>query len=213
MGQDVFGQYYEPFGVSRSAFNADDDDNAAIITLISDDFDIVYVPDTYIVAYPDMGIVSYQRVVMSVDFGLLPDFLDLDYIKQEMATVGSKVIGKLPDVHEAVAPTSGVVTPEQHQILEASRLSNIEFQTTDYAKYVEQVRMNNDLAERIKTLEQIIIANGLLDPRSKVKAKIRRRLRPPPMPSIGTTVSINLERPRPYVCFWLFDNRSRSPFA
>jgi hypothetical protein len=164
LGQDVFGQYYEPFGVSRSAFNADDDDNAAIITLISDDFDIVYVPDTYIVAYPDMGIVSYQRVVMSVDFGLLPDFLDLDYIKQEMATVGSKVIGKLPDVHEAVAPTSGVVTPEQHQILEASRLSNIEFQTTDYAKYVEQVRMNNDLAERIKTLEQIIIANGLLDP-------------------------------------------------
>ena len=152
LGQDVFGQYYEPFGVSRSAFNADDDDNAAIITLISDDFDIVYVPDTYIVAYPDMGIVSYQRVVMSVDFGLLPDFLDLDYIKQEMATVGSKVIGKLPDVHEAVAPTSGVVTPEQHQILEASRLSNIEFQTTDYAKYVEQVRMNNDLAERIKTL-------------------------------------------------------------
>lgn len=163
-GTDVYTEYYAPYGVSRSDFSEDVEANAAIITLISDDFDVVYVPDTYIVSYPDMGVVNYQRVVLSVDFGLLPDFLSLDYIKQEMTTVGSKVIGKDPEVNEAVAPTSGAVTPEEHQVLEASRLANIEFQTTDYAKYLEQVQLNNDLSTRIQTLEQIIIDNGLLDP-------------------------------------------------
>lgn len=164
LGIDVYAQYYEPYGVSRTDFNKDEDENAAIITLISDEFDVTYVPDTYIVSYPEMGIVNYQRVVMSVDFGILPDFLNLEYIKQEMATVGSKVIGKAPDVNEAVAATSGAVTPEEHQVLEASRLANIEFQTTDYAKYTAQVRLNNDLAERVRTLERIVIDNGLLEP-------------------------------------------------
>lgn len=161
-GEDVYSRYYQPYGISRTDFNKDEDANAAIITLISDDFEVVYVPDTYIVSYPNMGVVNYQRVVLSVDFGLLPDFLDLEYIRQQTATVGSKIIGKEPDVNEAVAPTSGAVTPEQHQVLEASRLANIEFQTTDYAKYVQQLRINEDLIERLRTLEQIVIDNGLL---------------------------------------------------
>jgi hypothetical protein len=164
LGEDVYTRYYEPYGVTRGDFANDEGETAAIITLISDDFDVVYVPDTYIAAYPDMGIVNYQRVVLSLDFGMLPDFLDLEFIKQEMATVGTKVIGKEPDVNEAVAPTSGAITPQEHQVLEASRLANIEFQDTDYSKYLEQVRLNNDLSERIRTLEQIIIDNGLLDP-------------------------------------------------
>lgn len=107
MGEDVYRRYYEPYGLSRGDFNDDEQVNAAIVTLISDDFDIVYVPDTYIASYPDMGVVNYQRVILSVDFGILPDFLNLDYIRQEMGTVGSKILGKEPEVKEAVAPTSG----------------------------------------------------------------------------------------------------------
>jgi hypothetical protein len=164
LGEDVYRRYYEPKGLSQSVFNADQQAHTAIITLISDDFDIVYVPDTYIVSYPDLGVVNYQRVVLSVDFGVLPDFLDLDYIRQEMETVGSKIIGKEPEVKEAVAPVSGAVTPTEHQVLEASRLANIEFRTTDRAKYLHQLQLNSDLIERLQTLEQLVIDNNLLPP-------------------------------------------------
>ena len=163
LGEDVYKRYYQPYGVGLSEFEADAEAKAAIVTLISDDHDLVYVPDTYIQAYPEMGVVDYQRVVLSVDFGMLPDFLSLDHIRDQIATVGTEIIGKAPEVGEHVAPVSGAVTPEEHQTLEASRLANIQFRSTDHALYLEQRRLNEALIEKVKTLEQIVIDNGLLD--------------------------------------------------
>jgi hypothetical protein len=151
LGEDVYKRYYQPYGVGLSEFEADAEAKAAIVTLISDDHDLVYVP------------VDYQRVVLSVDFGMLPDFLSLDHIRDQIATVGTEIIGKAPEVGEHVAPVSGAVTPEEHQTLEASRLANIQFRSTDHARYLEQRRLNEALIEKVKTLEQIVIDNGLLD--------------------------------------------------
>jgi hypothetical protein len=162
LGKDVYSEFYSPYGLSQADFSADREENAAIITLISEDNQIVYVPDTYILSYPDMGDVGYQRVILSVDFGILPDYLSFDYTKQELAGVGSKVIGKAPDIELHVAPISGAVTPDQHETLESSRLANIELQTTDRAKYLNQLRINEAMVERLKTLERLAIDNGLL---------------------------------------------------
>lgn len=162
LGKDVYSEFYSPFGLTPADFSEDREQNAAIITLIAEDNQVIYVPDTYILSFPDMGEVSYQRVILSVDFGILPDYLSFDYVKQELAGVASKVIGKNPDTELHVAPIAGAVTPDQHETLESSRLSNIESQTTDRAKYLNQLRINEAMMERLKTLEQLAIDNGLL---------------------------------------------------
>lgn len=163
LGSDVYTEFYEPKGLSRSVFEEDRDQQAAIITLIADDNSIIYVPDTYILSFPDMGEVVYQRVVVSVDFGILPDYLSFEHMLEELANTGSQVIGKLPETSLHVAKSSGAVTPDEHQTLESSRLANIEAQDTDRAKYLQQLRLNEDLIQRIRSLEQIVIDNGLLE--------------------------------------------------
>lgn len=162
LGTDVFSEFYSPVGLTQSEFSVDRDEKATIVTLISEDNQIIYVPDTYILSFPDMGEVSYQRVILSVDFGILPDYLSFDYTEQELAGIGAKVLGKTPDIELHVAPISGAVTPDQHETLESSRLANIELQTTDRAKYLNQLRANDSMLERLKTLERIVIDNGLL---------------------------------------------------
>ena len=163
LGEDVYEKYYLPLGLSRTDFQADNDNSVAIITLISDDNQIIYVPDSYILSFPDMGEVKYHRVVLSVDFGVLPEYLDFDHTKEQVGNVASDVIGKMPTVEIHVAPSSGVITPDEHETLESSRLFNVQNQTTDRAKYLQQLRLNDDLIQRLQTLEQIVIDNGLLD--------------------------------------------------
>lgn len=157
---DVFTEYYEPFGLTSTDFDRDVAEDASIVTLVSSDNEFVYVPNTYILAIPNMSDVNYQRLVLSIDFGLLPEYVDLENIKDELASVASKVVGKEPTVNVHVAATSGLITPEQHQVLEAARLAAIEFDTTNYGKYLKQVQINNELMTRIAILQQICIDNG-----------------------------------------------------
>ena len=161
-GVDVFETYYEPNGLDRSQFRSDDSDEASIITLISEDNDIVFVPDTFILSFPDQGSVKYQHVVLSVNFGALPDFLDFDHTIEQIQTVATGVIGKQPEVNTHIAPTRNAITPDDHQVLEASRRQNIDQLETDRARLLEQQRINADLRERNATLEQILIDNGLV---------------------------------------------------
>lgn len=162
LGKDVYSEFYKPKGLDRTVFENDHQENAAIVTLISEDNDVIYVPDTYILSFPDMGEVVYQRVIMSVDFGILPDYLSFDFTMQELAATGSDVIGKSPITSLHVAPISGAVTPDEHQTLESSRLANIATQDTDRALYLNQLRVNDDLVARIQSLEQILVNNGLI---------------------------------------------------
>lgn len=162
LGQDVYGDFYLPMGLTQATFQADEAEGAAIITLFSEDNDVVYVPDTYILAYPDMGVVDYQRTVLSLDLGTLPEYVSLDLLKQQLATQAKQTVGADVDVAIHAAPHSGAISPDQHQTLEAARLNNIEIQETDLSQYRAQLTMNADLVQRIQTLEQIILDNGLL---------------------------------------------------
>jgi hypothetical protein len=161
--RDVFTEFYLANGLTDENFQSDRRAGAAIITLISEDQEVVYVPDTYILSFPDMGMVNYQRVILSLDFGALPEYVNLDYTMTQMTTIAGKVLGRVPDIELHVAPTTQSIGPVEHQSLEAARLAQIEFEETDYAKYLKQLRINQDLSARLATLERLVIDKGLLD--------------------------------------------------
>lgn len=163
LGSNIFEDYYEPFGLSLNDFRNDDRVDAVIVTLMEPTGEIIYVPDTYIVSYPNMGDVTYQRIVLSIGMGPIPSFLPLEHLQSQIVGLVSDVIGVDGDVRLHAAPALGAVSPEQHEIMEAARANRIVRRGTDRAKLLEEQTKVTQLQERVQVLEQIIIEAGLLE--------------------------------------------------
>lgn len=160
---DPYELYYEPNGIERSKFEDDRDEGAVIVTLIDEDGEeVIYVPDTYILSFPDMGEIKYQRIVVSVDFGALPEYIPFAHVEEQIGSVAKDVIGVEPNVETHIAPTSNLITPEEHQSLEASRRANISNANTIYALYLEKSRQLDQAQNKLSTLEQILINEGII---------------------------------------------------
>lgn len=162
VGQNAYELFYRPQGLTVNDFEADKALGASIITLVSPSRPTIHVPDTYIDTYPDMGYVAYKSVVLSIALGSVPDQLDLTFLKDQVAGVVSDTIGVLPTVLVHSAPATGVVTEDQHQLLETARNAAVTNRTTDRAKVLELQNQNDALHTKVALLEQILIANGLI---------------------------------------------------
>lgn len=162
LGKDVFETYYVPMGLGKAEFESDRKAEANIITLMSEDSPVIYVPDTYILSYPDMNNVTYSHVVMSMSLGALPDYLSFEHLGSQIANLASDVIGVVPTVRVHKAPHAGVITPEEHEVLEVNRLASVQLRETDHAR-VLQLQVERDvLQQKLTALEQLVIDNGLL---------------------------------------------------
>lgn len=158
----VYENYYQPYDIPEADYRRDRDNKAVIITLVSDTTAPIYVPSSYIAAYPSLSYRNYQHVVLSASIGPIPDYLDLTFAKQQMASILSDTIGVTPEIHVGVAASSGVITPEQHETLETAREAAIVNRTTDRARLLEEQAKNTLLEQKIRLLEQILIDNDLL---------------------------------------------------
>lgn len=156
-GESVYDRFYAPKGIDRATYEADLREGAHIVTLQSDTSAMIFVPDTYIDKYPDYSGVEYKRIVLSVLLGPIPDTLDLTHLKATIGQVASDVTGVVCTVNEHVAPYAGVVTPEQHELLEVGRQAAVTNRKIDRAVVVEQKDMIDAQALRIKALESTII--------------------------------------------------------
>ncbi len=164
-GIDVYQEYYQPNNLTVTDLNNDDEADANIVTLVSYDMDqttVIYIPDTYIESFPDMGSIQYNRVVLSVDFGLLPDYVDLSQVKTMIESEGSLILGSAPTIIDHTVDYTGFVSAEEHDQLEVSRLTNVQYSDTERAKRMRAEARADDYAQRIATLEQIIIGAGLV---------------------------------------------------
>lgn len=166
--RNVYREFYEPYEVPESDYQDDLENNVHIVTLIAKErsgsgSDIIHIPDTYIARYPNDDLIDYHRVILSLDMGILPEHVDLEHLKQSISELASDIIGKPGNVELYLSEYEGVVTREEHDTQEASRLDNIEATETDRAKYLEQVRINQAQLRQLEVLTQILIDNDLLE--------------------------------------------------
>jgi len=162
-GIDVFTTFYKPVNLTDVEFQQDRSENAHIITLISEDNQVVYVPDTYILSYPDLNAVTYQRVVLAVDLGALPDYVDLSGIDTSIREIVDNSIGCTSEVKVGIAPTTGIVGVNDHETKEAARLNRITNNPTTYSKWRKLVEENAALTSEVQRLQQIIVDSGLVE--------------------------------------------------
>lgn len=162
-GIDPMKVVYEPVGLSTADYAADQAAGAAVIILMSDTKKPLYVPDTYIDSYPNMGVVPHQRVILAADLGMLADTYDLTRAIQAVGKALSDDIGVEAPVTVCVAPTGDAVTQEQYVQNLNARNAAIKNRTTDYALLLQSrdqvanlTQSNAQLVEIIEQLQQTL---------------------------------------------------------
>ncbi len=158
-GTDLYQAVYEPMQIQRSVYEDDIALGVVIVGLLSTDGDRLFVPDTYILRYPDQNAVTLDYLVLSVDLGPQPSNIELGDLMDELKITASKFSGISPSlidvgIHSALSTT--VMTQEEYISAEDARLAAIENNET-----TEQViaRLNNTVAEQQRLIEQLLTPN------------------------------------------------------
>lgn len=157
---NVYEQYYRPKGLSQDIYAADAAAGIVIVTLASDTTAPISLPSSYIVSYPNLASVSYNHVVLSVSLGELFDGIVLDGVQEQIATAVSSVIGVVPKVLVHIAPTKNVITPQEHEAIEAARNAAITNRTTNASQIREKDAQIKLLQDQNATLTAIALQNG-----------------------------------------------------
>lgn len=163
VGGNVYKDYYSPMGILEEAYREDADVSAAIVTLVDPYGNKIYVPDTYIASYPNMGEVEYHHVVLAASIGAIPNYVPLDNVIQGIAGIVSDMTGTEPTVSIHAATAREQPTAEQHELAEAARAAAITLRVTDRALYLQEKDKNFILTEENKLLVSLLQANGLLN--------------------------------------------------
>lgn len=161
-GEDVLNDIYIKAGLTKADYDRDSKAGAKIVTLLSDEATPIYVPDSYIESYPNYDAVPYSHTVLSIDLGALPDYVSLANLQQEISALTSDVVGKESKVTVHRGASTGLVTPEQHEVAEVARVAAIKRRTTYRA---ENIRLENEKAALLsqnKVLMDLLQANGLM---------------------------------------------------
>ena len=86
-GENVLQDVYLKHNLTEREYNRDLDAGALLVTLMSETQPPIFVPDTYIESYPNLSDVVYNHVVLTVSLGSVPDFLNFDFLKAQMAAL------------------------------------------------------------------------------------------------------------------------------
>lgn len=162
LGEDIYKRYYQPLGLPVSRYQQDVAANVIIVSLMDTAGNVLYVPDSFVVSFPNQGDEAYNHVVVSCSLGPIPKYVDVAFLEQQIAAAASELIGVEPKTFVDSIDMLDAVTPIQHETLEAARLSRIETRVTDRAKVVALTAQNAALQEQINVMKQYLIDNGLL---------------------------------------------------
>jgi len=162
VGEDVFELVYAPQGLSRSICDQDRANGVLILSLQSETEPTIYVPNSYLLAYPNQDNVAYSHVVLSLSLGAIADSIDLSFLKIKLSDMCTDVSGIVAEVHLHKAPSDQFVSAAQHYSIEAARQSAIKETKTDRAKLIEKNALIDELRQVIADYEAIIKANNLI---------------------------------------------------
>lgn len=124
-GIDVFTEYYVPVGLSAEEYQADAGIGASIVTLKSADGQVLYIPNTYIATIPGQTGLDYQRVVVVLDCGPTPGYVNFDLISAELKEVIMRHVGVTSDTTITSLAYEGAFTDADHIRMETLRKQNI----------------------------------------------------------------------------------------
>ena len=159
LGINPHAEYYAQHGLTYQQYETDLQRGECIVSLRSNGGHWVYVPTSYVLSYPDMGGIPYTAIVLGINLGAIPNYLDLSAIKLRIVDTIRETIGVTSTVTQvAISPTKRLIQAD-HNAVEAARVANITVTRTDRSLYLEALAQRDALVLQIQQLEAYIAAN------------------------------------------------------
>lgn len=132
-GDDAYLEYYQPLGITQTDFDNDKKLDITILSLVSDTGQWVYVPDSYILSYPNINGVTYIAIMLGISLGALPVTKDLSALKTIITNVVKDTIGINSIVQEVAVSVPTIVPHTDSVVIEAARTTQISIVKSDRA--------------------------------------------------------------------------------
>lgn len=169
-GVDVYAQFYKPHGLITGQivngklfdFNEEAALSPVIITLEGNDDSVVYVPSTYIKTNPSTTDISYSRMILSVDLGALPDYVNFESVMKDIEGLVETQLGSKAVVKMFRGYTDRQPTVDEHYVLEESRVGAMASSTNDRALVIKAEKTIKELNDKIKVMTKILSENKLI---------------------------------------------------
>lgn len=160
-GGDPYQQYYAPQSISQDQYKSDLNERVCIVTLQASSGAVVYVPSSYIKSFPAKGGVPYTNLMLAVDLGAMPDYVDLTFLKQQIANLVKTTVGLTNVLIQTVvvSPTTNL-SQADHTLAEAARLANITNTQTPEAQVIALTRQLQAAQLAYANLEAFVAANA-----------------------------------------------------
>lgn len=164
-GFDVYTDFYVPNGITiDNGFNFEEEKSKEpnIISLMSKDGSVLYIPDTFITSIPAGGDIFYQHVIMACSLGMLPSELDLSVLLSDVADFIGARIGHVVDTKLIVSPSLTQPTFAEHQTLETARKAAVTVQDNLTTKNIALTKQNEILTNKLNVTLEVLKKNNLL---------------------------------------------------
>lgn len=156
VGIDPFEEFYVANQLEKNTYDQDLMNQVCIISLVSSTGHWVYVPSTYILAYPDINGVPYTVMVLGVEIGAVPNYLNLAGFKQAIINLTRDTIGVIPTIREVAISAVQKLSHVEHSVLENARVLLVNNSQTDRAKLLAAQAELNQLRQQYDQLETYI---------------------------------------------------------
>ncbi|QTH80220.1 hypothetical protein PA10_00020 [Pseudomonas phage pPa_SNUABM_DT01] len=161
-GQDPLKLIYLPVNLSETNYAEDQLEGALVVALRDSTGKILYVPDTWIDRYPNMGSVPYSRLVAAIDLGMWPDARDLDDVEQAIKESIRSKIGVDVEVKLTRGIATDFVSEERHVQLTQARENAV---TNNETYTATIIRLSDEIARKDVTIaEQAELIQALANP-------------------------------------------------
>lgn len=164
-GRDPYETYYVPLlsesEETRKAYEIHSKDGAHIVTLTDSGGRKYHIPSPYFESFPSVNGIPYTSLLMGLQLGALPDYMDLQQLKDKISDVVMSLIGVDPEPYTVASSPQTLIDPDAHRAIEDARQNKITDTTTDHSKIVELTATIEVLNEQIRVLEKYIVDNSL----------------------------------------------------
>jgi len=157
-GVNIFNTYYTPNGLTNTNYETDYNNGEVIVTLTSTESPTVSIPSSYLNNAPIEVAVQYNRMVISIDLGNLPEMVNVDALLPELQNLATDWVGQTATMRLHQIPLIGDVSYSQYLNKEAVRIAAINKQPTFYTAMIAADTQLQAAREKIANLEAALIA-------------------------------------------------------
>lgn len=161
LGEDPFKKYYKPYKLTEADYQKDIANNVSIIGLQSAVGQWLYLPNSYLLSYPDVSGVRYVTMVLAANIGAIPETLDLESLAADVGDVIRSKIGITAEIKPVITSQPALVSHDDHSRLENARKNAISTDLPLSLKIVELLSTVSQLMEQNKVLSDFIKTRNL----------------------------------------------------